>query len=117
MEQLEKTSIPLSKQKAYWRAWYQRNRTKEIERSTKYHKEHPEARRETSRRWDRKHPEAHKERNRKWKRKHPEVTAKWWRNYYHRIQDEAGCHSDIGLFLRGYRIKKAFQDCKEIVEI
>jgi len=117
MEQLEKTSIPLSKQKAYWRAWYQRNRTKEIERSTKYHKEHPEARRETSRRWDRKHPEVHRERVKRWRKEHPEAAARIAKEYYHRMQDEAGCHQTLRYFFKGYRIKEALINCKEIVEI
>ena len=123
MEQSEKTSIPLSRKKST---------EAQIEAAKRRIKEHPEAHREAVRRWDRKHPEAHRERVKRWDRKHPEVyrerikrwrrkhpeaAARIGREYYHRIQDEAGCHSDIKLFLRGYLIKKVLQDCKEIVEI
>jgi len=117
MEQSEKTSIQASKQRAYHRAWYQRNRAREIERVTKYHREHPETCKRIYDRHKEKHPEANYKAVSKWRKEHPEAWAKMQRDYYHRIQDEACYHHNLIDFLRGYRIKKALQDCKEIVEI
>ena len=138
MEQSEKISTPLSKKKSSeahieaskrWnrehpeacreadKRWREKHLEAHRERVKRWNKEHPEAHREGVKRWDRKHPEAHRERIKRWRRKHPEAAARIGREYYHRIQDEAGCHSDIRLFFRGYLIKKALQDCKEIVEI
>ena len=108
MEQSEKTSIPPSKKKSS---------EAHIEAAKRWDRKHPEAHREAVKRWDRKHPEAHKERVKRWRRKHLEAAARMGREYYHRIQDEAGCYSDIRLFFRGYQIKEAFINCKEIVEI
>ena len=83
----------------------------------RWDRKHPEAHRERVKRWDRKHPEVHRERIKRWRREHPEAAARIAREYYNRMQDEAGCHQTPRYFLRGYQIKKAFQDCKEIVEI
>ena len=42
--------------------------------------------------------------------------AEYERERYHRIQDEAGCHSKIGTFYPAYRFLKALENA-EIVEV
>ncbi len=39
------------------------------------------------------------------------------KNWYHRIQDEAGYHRDPRLWYPGYRFLKALQENPEVVEI
>lgn len=43
-------------------------------------------------------------------------SARWQRERYYQIQDEAGCHRGIGDFYPGYRIIKALQSA-EVVDI
>lgn len=53
---------------------------------------------------------------RKYKKEHREQFTKIERNYYHKIQDEAGCHMRPRDFYPGYRVLKALQDA-EVVRV
>lgn len=75
---------------------------------------------EYQRRWRERHPGLNSIRVMESKKRHWSrflaYQCKYERERYHRIQDKAGCYSDIRDFYPGYRILKALETA-EVVEI
>lgn len=75
-------------ERAYRRAYYQRNRERCLEKSKEYYEKNREARNEYRRRYNREHPEKVRESMRRWVEKNREKWREYNREYQKRRRAE-----------------------------